>query len=75
MLVDVSAVLPVAKALAVVPPTKVIVPAPIEGEVVPVATFPSGVGELKFHSVMMVCALAEVRETRARAAVRMEVLR
>ena len=46
-----------------------------EGVVTPVVAKASGTVELKFHSVIMVCALAEVRVTKARAAVRREDLR
>ncbi|MNS52460.1 hypothetical protein D3C72_851770 [compost metagenome] len=41
---------------AAVPPVAAIVPAPSEGLMVPVPVLLSGVGELKFHWVMLVCA-------------------
>jgi len=72
VVVEVSARLPEAKALAVVPPTKVIVPAPIEGEVVPVVVVASGVVELKSHPAMM-AAFACPRPTRQRIAIRFRI--
>src|SRR4051794_22670575 len=49
---------------AVVPPTVVREPVPVEGVVVPVAVLVSGVGELKFHCTTVVCACTPDRKAK-----------